>query len=99
MNPKSLLIAVGILAVLGGAVYYTKENPPTGEENPKIVSVEKDQVQELTISRPGKDAITLQRGEGDKWKFGPPVTIPADSSSIGFMADSAASLRRSGTSA
>lgn len=92
MNPKSLLIAVGILAVLGGAVYYTKENPPAGEENPKIVSVEKDQVQELTISRPGKDAITLQRGEADKWKFGAPLTIPADSSSIGFMADSAASL-------
>lgn len=93
MNPKTLIIAVGILAVLGGAVYYTKENPPaTGEEGPKIVSVEKDQVQELIISRPGKDAITVQRGEGDKWKFGPPLSIPADSSSIGFMADTAASL-------
>jgi len=93
MNPKTLIIAVGILAVLGGAVYYTKENPPSsGEDRPKIVSVEKDQIQELTIARPGKDTITVQRGEDDKWNFGPPLTIPADSSSIGFMTDTAASL-------
>lgn len=93
MNPKSLLIAVGILAILGGAVYYTKENPPsTGDENPKIVSVESDQVQELTISRPEADPLTVQRGEDDKWQFGPPLTIPANSSSIGLLVDSAASL-------
>jgi hypothetical protein len=93
MNPKSLLIAVGILAILGGAVYYTNENPPsTGEEKPKIVSVEPEQVQELTISRPGQDPLTVQRGADDKWTFGAPLTIPADSSVIGFMADSAASL-------
>jgi len=93
MNPKSLLIAVGILAILGGAVYYTKENPPsTGDEKPKVVSVDKDQIQELTISRAGEDPLTVQRGEDDQWKFGPPLTIPADSSSVGFMAESAASL-------
>lgn len=93
MNPKSLLIAVGILAILGGAVYYTKENPPpTGDEKPKIVSVEADQIQEITVSRPGADTISVQRGEDGEWKFAPPLTIPASSSSIGFMADSAASL-------
>jgi hypothetical protein len=93
MNPKSLLIAVGILAILGGAVYYTKENPPAGDdEKPKIVSVDKEQVQELTISRAGKEPLGVQRGEDGKWKFAPPLTIPADSNSIGFMADSAAAL-------
>jgi hypothetical protein len=93
MNPKSLLIAVGILAILGGAVYYTKENPPSNDDdNPKIVSVDKEKVQELTISRPGHDPLTVQRGDDKKWKFGPPLTIPADSNSVGFMADSAASL-------
>jgi hypothetical protein len=93
MNPKTLLVAVGILAVLGGAVYYTRENPPsTGDENPKIISVEKEQVQELTVSRPAKDPLTVQRGEDDKWKFGAPLTMPADSNSVGFMADTAASL-------
>jgi hypothetical protein len=93
MNPKSLLIAVGILAILGGAVYYTKENPPpTGEEKPSIVEVDKEQIQEITISQAGNDPITVQRGEGDEWKFAPPLTIPADSSAVGFLADSAASL-------
>ena len=93
MNPKSLLIAVGILAILGGAVYYTKENPPpSGDENPKIVSVDKEQIQELTISRTGKDPLTVQRGEDGKWVFGPPLTVPADSNSIDFLAQSAASL-------
>ena len=93
MNPKTLLIAVGILAVLGGAVYYTKENPPPGEDaKPKILVVDKDQIQELTISRPGKDPLTVERGEDGKWKFGAPLTIPGDSNSIGYMAETAASL-------
>jgi hypothetical protein len=93
MNPKSLLIAVGILAILGGAVYYTKENPPSSEdEKPQIVSVEKSEIQELTISRPGSDALTVQQTEPDKWSFAPPVTIPADSSAIGSLAESAASI-------
>jgi Domain of unknown function (DUF4340) len=93
MNPKTLLIAVGILAVLGGAVYYTKENPPPGDDaKTKILAVDKDQVQELTVSRPGKDPITVERGEDGKWKFGAPLTIPADSNSVGYMAETAASL-------
>ncbi len=93
MNPKTLLIAVGVLAVLGGAVYYTKENPPpSGDEKPKIISVDKDQVQALTVTRPGKDPLTVERGENGKWKFGAPLTIPADSNAVGYMADAAASL-------
>jgi hypothetical protein len=93
MNPKSLLIAVGILAILGGAVYYTKENPPSSEDDkPKIVSVEKSEIQELTISRPGTDPLTVQQTEEDKWSFAPPLTIPADSRAIGFLAESAAAI-------
>ncbi len=62
MNPKSLLIAVGILAVLGGAVYYTRENPPpAGEENPKITDVDEEQIQALTVEREGTDRGRARR--------------------------------------
>ena len=43
MKLAPLIIAFGILAVLGALVWYTEENPPeTGEQKPEIISVDED---------------------------------------------------------
>ena len=93
MKPVPLLIAVGILAILGGLVWYTEENPPeTGEEKPEIVSLEEDDIVEVTISRPDKDPITLRRDEDDEWQFGEVYTFPADESTVKMMVSNLASM-------
>ena len=93
MKPVPLLIAVGILAILGGLVWYTEENPPeTGEEKPEIVSFEEDDIVEVTISRPDKEPITLRRGEDDEWRFGGVYTFPADESTVKTMVSNLASM-------
>lgn len=93
MKPKPLLIAVALLAVLGGAVWYTRENPPPADDAaPKIIDLEEDSIREVTLRRAGEDPVTVVRGEDDKWEFGGGLQIAADDSSIGLMVSSLASL-------
>ena len=88
-----LLIAVGVLAILGGLVYYTEENPPASDDDKTpIVDVEQDSIQKVIVTRPDKDPIELQRGEDDKWTFGAPLTAPADQFSVNSMVSSLASM-------
>ncbi len=93
MKPMPLMIALGVLVILGGLVYYTEENPPaSGDEKTPIVDVEEDSIQKVIVTRPDKDPIELQRGEDDEWAFGEPLTIPADQFSVNSMVSSLASM-------
>lgn len=93
MKSASLLIAVGVLLVLGFLVWYAEENPPeTGEEKPKIISVEENDIVEVTISRPNTDSITLQRGRNNEWQFDFRHTFPPEDSTIKAMVSSLAKM-------
>ena len=93
VKPAPLIIAFGILAVLGALVWYTEENPPeTGEPKPEIISVDEDDIVRVTISRPRKDTITLQRGEDGEWQFGEPYTFPVGESPVNTMISNLASM-------
>ena len=93
MKANPLLLAVAVLAALGGAVWYTRENPPPEEdETPTIVKLEEETVQEVAVTRTGRDTVTVVRGEDGAWGFGAGIGVPADDSSIGFMITSLASL-------
>jgi hypothetical protein len=86
MNPMRLLIAVGVLAALGGFVYWSEENPPVlDDEKTPLVSLEKEDIRALTVERPGHDTITVVRGEDDEWKFAPPLAMPANESSVDLL--------------
>ena len=93
MKPMPLMIALGVLVILGGFVYYTEENPPASDDDKTpIVDVEQDSIQKIIVTRLDKDPIELQRGEDDKWTFGEPLTIPADEFSVNSMVSSLASM-------
>ena len=93
MKANPLLVAILVLAVLGGAVYYTMENPPVDDEaKPALVDVEEDDIVEVTVIKPGQDPITVVRGDDDKWQFGGGLDVPADDSAIGLMITNLASM-------
>ncbi len=93
MKANPLLVAILVLAVLGGAVYYTMENPPEDDEaKPALVDVEEEDVVEVTVRKAGADPITVVRGDDGKWRFGGGLSIPADDSSIGLMITNLASM-------
>ena len=94
MKPAPLIIAFVVLAVLGALVWYTEENPPeTGEQKPEIISVKADDIVRVTISRPRKDAITLERGKDGEWRFGEPYTFPVGKSPVNTMISNLASMK------
>lgn len=92
-NP--LVIALLILAVLGGAVWYTNQNPPAEDEEDSVtlIDVEDSQVAEVTIQRRDAEPITLTRPDGeDQWRFGGGIDFPADNNAVGLMVTNLANL-------
>ena len=86
MKPMRLLIAAGILAALGGLVYWSEENPPVSDdEKTPVVDLETDDIRALTVERPGHDTIMVVRGEDGEWKFAPPLTMPVNESSVNLL--------------
>ena len=83
MKPKGLLIAVALLAVLGGAIWYSNKkqaasaakSPATTES--KILSIPEDQVQDIKIQHANGDVVELSRASG-KWRLVQPKELGAD---------------------
>ncbi len=93
MKKNPLLIAVLVLVVLGGFVYYTRENPPAPESDTvPLVRVQEADIRKVTVTKPGGETIVVQREADQPWTFGNGVTVPADDSAINLMITNLASL-------
>src|ERR1017187_1074109 len=82
MKPKGLLIAVVLLAVLGGAIWYSNKKQAQKEKAPadtgtKIVSIPEDQYREIRIQKAGAEPVVLSRDKV-KWALTAPQPLPAD---------------------
>jgi len=84
MKPMPLLIAVVLLAILGGLVYYTEENPPApDDEQVKVVDLKAADIQAVTVRRPGQEPLTVRRSGDSDWTFAEPSSMKVD----GFAAE------------
>src|SRR5271157_5404355 len=82
MKPKGLLIAVVLLAVLGGLVWWSNKKQAAASKTPtdttaKILSIPEDQFQEIRIKKTGAEPIDLKRENG-KWQITEPKPYAAD---------------------
>ena len=82
MKPKGLLVAVVLLAVLGGAIWYSNKKQAQKEKAPadtgtKIVSIPEDQYREIRIQKAGAEPVVLSRDKV-KWALTAPQPLPAD---------------------
>jgi hypothetical protein len=95
MKPKGLLIAVALLAVLGGLTWWSNKkqaaaSKSTTDKTTKILSIPSDQVQEVRVKKPAETVdIKLQNG---KWHLTQPEALPADSDAMTTMVSSLSSL-------
>ncbi|MGO9895356.1 MAG: DUF4340 domain-containing protein [Bryobacteraceae bacterium] len=98
MKPKGLLVAVVLLAVLGGAVWYSnkkqaeKEKAPAADASPKIVSIPDDQVADIRIQRPGGETVELKREGAAKYVLTQPKPLPADIDAASSLITTVASI-------
>lgn len=97
MKPKGLLIAVVLLAVLGGLVWWSnrkeaaKASKGTDSATTKILTIPEDQFQEIRIKKLTGEVNHLSRESG-KWRMTEPKPLPADQDAVSSMVTSLASL-------
>jgi len=87
MKPKGLLIAVGLLAVLGGLTWWSNKKQAaagkTTDTTTKVLAIPADQVQEVRVKNP-QQTLDLRRDNG-KWQITQPEPLPADQDGVSSL--------------
>ena len=98
MKPARMLIAVLLLAGLGGAVWWSnrseaaKASKPAPDTSIKILSFKEDAVRQVEFKkRDGQDTI-VKKDDSGKWIIAAPKPLAADQSAVNGVVSSAASL-------
>jgi hypothetical protein len=96
MKPKGLLIAVVLLAVLGGVTWWSNKKEADKAKTPtdtsvKLLSIPDDQFQEIKITKVTGELLNLKRENG-KWRMTAPQALPADQDAAGSMVSALANL-------
>jgi len=97
MRPKGLLIAVVLLAALGGISWWSVKHPPSAEKaspdssNTKLLTIPDDQFQEIKVTKLTGEVIDLKK-EGGKWRMTSPKAMSADQDAAGSMQSALANL-------
>src|SRR5260370_12532468 len=98
MKFRGLLVAVAVLAVLGGLVFWsnkqkaTADTNPAADASPKLLSIPDDQFKQIKLSKTGGDTTVLARGDGNKWQITQPKPLAADQDSVGSLVSTLSSL-------
>ena len=97
MKPKGLLIAVVLLAVLGGITWWSnkdqanKAKAPAADAPAKLLTIADDQFVEIRIKKVTDELLALKRENG-KWLVTAPKPMAADQDAAGAMVSALANL-------
>ncbi|HEY2015121.1 MAG TPA: DUF4340 domain-containing protein [Bryobacteraceae bacterium] len=96
MKPNGLMVAVALLAVLGGVVWWSNKKQEAAAKSPsdtatKLISTPEDQFQEIWLKKVTGEVIDLQR-DGAKWKLVQPQPLRADQDTVSSMVSTLSSL-------
>jgi len=96
MKPKGLLIAVVLLAVLGGLTWWSNKTQIDKSKTPadtatKLLTIPDDQFQEIKIKKVTGELLDLKRENG-KWRVTAPKPMAADQDAAGALASPLANL-------
>ena len=96
MKPKGLLIAVVLLAVLGGLTWWSNKKQAAKSSAPadaatKLLSIPDDQFQEIRIQKVTNEVIDLKR-DNNKWRMTEPKPLPADLDAVNSIATTLSNL-------
>jgi hypothetical protein len=95
VKPKGLMIAVVLLAVLGGLVWWSNKKQAaaskTTDTTTKILTIPDNQFQEIRIKKAAGEVENLRRENG-KWALTEPKPLPADQDAVSSIVSSLSSL-------
>ena len=84
MRFRGLLIALVVLAALGGGVYWSnrvkkaQEGKPSPDAAPVILTIPEDQFRRIEIEKAGSAPLVLQKADSGKWEMTSPPKWPVD---------------------
>ncbi len=96
MKPQGLLVAVALLAVLGGLVWWSNRKQAAASKSPtdtttKLLTIPDDQFQAIHVKKLTGETIGLKRENG-KWQMTDPKPLAADQDAVGSMVSNLSSL-------
>jgi len=94
MKPKGLIIAVAVLAVLGGLTWWSNKKQASASKSTdtsvKILSIPTTDFEEIRLKKAGQ-IIDVTGGAG-KWHITEPQALPADQDAIGSIVTTLSAL-------
>ena len=92
MNFRGLIVAVVILAGLGGVLYWSQHRTPPADNaatsasaTPVILKVNAANVTQLTVKQKQSDPVTLQKPDASNWQITQPKAYRADQETVAGM--------------
>lgn len=99
MRVRGLLVAVVVLAALGGAVWYSEkvkkaeESKPASDATPKVLTIPEDQFRQIELQkRDGETTVVKRDSAASKWRIVAPTPLNADAEAVTSLVSSLASL-------
>lgn len=86
MQVKGLLVAVALLAVLGGVAWWsntTQKDSGTGTSaNPKLISLTEPELRKVELRRAPGETTVIERGSSGEWRITSPAAYPVDNEAL-----------------
>lgn len=99
MKTHGLAIALGVLIVLGGALYWSNKHPQSGEASklasdaaPSILKLDPSAITEVQIKKKDAETIELARSSAGDWQITQPQAYRADQTAVSSMLSTVSSL-------
>jgi hypothetical protein len=87
MEPKRLIVAAALLAVLAGALWWSNNEQAKPQSSPdappKILEIPQDQITKIEIRRMGAEPVLLEKAAA--WSIKSPQALPADADAMRAM--------------
>lgn len=98
MSSRGLLVATGLLIILGGGVWWSNRHEAAEEAKPKtdttakVMAVADDQVTQISLKRENGTETVLKRGADNKWAMEKPEPLPVDQDAVNGILNTLSSL-------
>ncbi|HEX6804071.1 MAG TPA: DUF4340 domain-containing protein [Terriglobales bacterium] len=95
MQSRGLYIAVAVLIILGGTLYWSNHRKPSDDSSkasadtpPTILKLDQSSIDKLELKKKDAPALVLAKGSSGDWQITDPKPLRADQSAVsGMLAD------------
>jgi hypothetical protein len=92
MQSRKTILALAVLAIIGGFAFYIgREPPPQTQKTHKLLNVAAADIAEIELNGPARDLVIKRAGPG-LWRIVKPVDAVADSAAVDSLASAIANL-------